>query len=137
VAKRNYTNIKIFKDGIPGWKAAGFSVKRITSYQDLYVPTIEPEKLNAALDQYLIIDIRPVNAYKSFGYIPGSRAMPLPYLSLLAAELPKEKRLVVADHNGKRCEKAAQWLLGNGFQDVTLLKNGLTGYADAGFAMEK
>ena len=136
VAKRNYTNIKVFRDGIPGWIAAGFTINSISTNQNWKVPIIDPEKLNAALDDYLIIDIRPASIYK-LGYIPGSRAIPLPFLSMLSAELPKEKRIVVVDHNGKRCVKAAQWLLSNGFLDVKLLKNGLTGYADAGFALEK
>lgn len=56
---------------------------------------------------------------------------------MLSVELPKEEKIVVVDHNGNRNENASQWLLGNGFLNVKRLKNGLTGYAGAGFALEK
>lgn len=135
VAVRGYTNIMVFRDGLPGWKKAGFKINN-TSMMTVEVSEIEPEQLNAALDKYLIVDVRTPSIYK-FGYLPNSRAIPLPYLSMLSAELPKDRRIVVVDHSGKQSKIAAQWLLKNGFKDVSMLKDGLTAYAKAGFALEK
>jgi rhodanese-related sulfurtransferase len=135
VAKKGYTNIKIFRDGIQGWTNAGFSINKASKKVDFELPVIEPEQLNTDLDDYLVLDIRPASIYE-FGYIPNSRAMPLPYLSMLSAELPRNRKIVVVDHLGKQCKKAAQWLMNNGFEDVSILKDGLTGYKRAGFELE-
>jgi rhodanese-related sulfurtransferase len=133
---RGYTSIMVFKDGLPGWTKAGFKINKATMMKDFEVTAIEPEQLNSAIDDYLIVDVRPASIYK-FGYIPNSHAIPLPYLSMLSAELSKDSRIVVVDHTGKQCKKAAQWLLSNGFEDVSILKDGLTAYEKAGFELEK
>jgi rhodanese-related sulfurtransferase len=135
-AKRGYTNIMVFRDGIPGWRKAGYPIKSPAPLKKVAVPAIEPAQLSKSLDAYLVVDIRPENGYKN-GYIPGSRAMPLAYLSLLAVELSKEDKLVVVDHNGKQAQNGARWLKSNGFEDVCYLKGGLTGYAAKGFNLEK
>lgn len=136
MAKRGYTNIMIFKDGIPGWTKAGYALNTASSQKKYEVSVIEPTELHEKLDEYLVVDIRPPSAYK-IGYLPNSRAMPLPYLSMMSAELSKDSKIVIVDHIGKRCKKAAQWLTSNGFADVSMLKDGLTGYAKAGFSLEQ
>jgi rhodanese-related sulfurtransferase len=135
-AERGYTNIMVFRDGIPGWKKAGHKITSTSSGKNLLVPVIEAKQLNAELDDYLIIDIRPASIYK-YGYILDSRAIPLPYLSILSTELPKDKKIVVVDHTGKQSKKAAQWLMSNGFKDVRMLKDGLTAYRNAGFSLQR
>lgn len=136
VAKRGYTNIMVFRDGLPAWIKAGYPVNSPKPLKLGKVPMIEPGQLKKSLDDYLVVDIRPESTYK-LGYLPGSRAMPLAYLSTLSAELPKKGRLVVVDHKGKQCKTAAQWLKNNGFSDVCWLKGGLIGYAKAGYELEK
>ena len=84
----------------------------------------------------MVVDIRPENAYEK-GYVPGSRAMPLAYLPMLYVEIPKTSKIVVVDHKGKQCKTAAQWLKNNGYEDVHYLKGGLSGYAGAGYHLEK
>lgn len=126
----------VFRDGLPAWIKAGYPIDSPKSLKQFILPTIEPSQLNKSLDDYLVVDIRPRSAY-SKGYLPGSRAMPLAYLSQLSAELPKDGKLVVVDHSGKQCKTAAQWLKSNGFSDVHWLKGGLIGYTKAGFELEK
>ena len=135
VANRGYTNIMVFRDGLPAWIKAGYSVNSPKPLKQCSVPTIEPGQLNKSFDDYLVVDIRPRSAYKN-GYLPESRAMPLAYLSTLSAELPKDGNLVVVDHKGKQCKTAAQWLKINGFRNVCWLKGGLVGYTKAGFKLE-
>lgn len=136
VANRGYTNIMVFRDGLPAWIKAGYPVNSPKPLKQCNVLMIEPDQLQKSFDDYLVIDIRPKSAYKN-GYLPGSRAMPLAYLSMLSVELPKDGKLVVVDHKGKQCKTAAQWLKDNGFSDVRWLKGGLIGYAKAGYELEK
>jgi rhodanese-related sulfurtransferase len=135
VAKRGYTNIMVFRDGLPAWRKAGYTVNSPAPLNKLDIPSIRPDQLHARLDDYLVIDVRPEDAYKR-GYLPGSRAMPLAYLAMLSVELPKDGNLVVVDHKGKQCQTAAQWLNNNGFENVRWLKGGMTGYAAAGYELE-
>ncbi len=125
----------VFREGIKGWSNAGFPINKAEKKTDIKISIVEPNKLNADLEKYLVVDIRPASIYK-FGYLPNSRAMPLPYLSMLSAELPKTRKIVVVDHLGKQCKKAAQWLVSNGFEDVSILKDGLTAYKEAGYDLE-
>jgi rhodanese-related sulfurtransferase len=126
----------VFRDGLPAWIKAGYPVNSPKPFKRSNVSMIEPGQLKKSFDDHLVIDIRAKSAYK-LGYLPGSRAMPLAYLSKLSAELPKDGKLVVVDHKGKQCKTAAQWLKNNGFRDVRWLKGGLIGYAEAGYELEK
>lgn len=136
VANRGYTNIMVFRDGLPAWIKAGYPINSTKLLKQCNVPAIEPGQLNKSLDDCLVVDIRPRSAYKN-GYLPESRAMPLAYLSKLSAELPKDGKLVVVDHKGKQCKTAAQWLKDKGFSNVLWLKGGLAGYKKAGYKLEK
>ncbi|MGD9215648.1 MAG: rhodanese-like domain-containing protein [Desulfobacteraceae bacterium] len=136
VAKRGYSNIMIFKDGIPGWIDAGYAVNKSAPKDTYKAQWIDPAELNATLDQYLVVDIRPVSAYKK-GYLPESRAMPMAYLSMLSVELPKDRRIVLIDNGGHQLIKAAQWMTDNGFEDITILKGGMTAYIESGFELKK
>ena len=137
VAKRKYTNVMVFRDGLPGWKEAGYKTNIAQNTTIINVRAIEPKELHTAINDLLVIDIRPSNIYDKFGYIPDSRALPLAYLSLLSTELSKESRIVIVDHQGKRCRTAAQWLISQGYTDVSVLNNGLQAYVDEGFSLEK
>lgn len=136
LAKRGYTNLMVFTDGIPGWLKAGYSLTTSSTDKKKEITSIHAEDFNAMLDDYLIVDIRPESTYK-IGFLPESRAMPMTYLSMLSVELPKDGRIIIVDHSGKRCKRAAQWLLDNGFKDVSVLNGGLTGYKNAGFKLEE
>lgn len=135
VAKRGYTHIMVFRDGLPAWIKAGYPVNSPKPLKQCNVPMIEPGQLKKSLNDYIVVDIRPKGDYKH-GYLPESRAMPLAYLSTLSVELPKDGNLVVVDHKGTQCKTAAQWLKDNGFSNVCWLKGGLVTYAKAGYELE-
>jgi len=136
VAKRGYTNIMVFTEGIPAWIKAGYAINSPSPIKGAAVPAIDSARLHASLNDFLVVDIRPESAY-DLGYLPGSHAMPLAYLSMLSVELPKNRKLVVVDHSGNQCQIAARWLLSKGFGDVCWLKGGLVGYKKAGFELER
>ncbi len=126
----------VFRDGLPAWSKAGYPVNVTSAGKNVEVPMIKPARLHAALDDVLVVDIRPASSYE-LGYLPDSRAMPMAYLSMLSVELPRDRKIVVVDHNGKQGKTAAKWLKNNGFADVRWLEDGLIGYAKAGFDLEK
>lgn len=136
MAKRGYTNIMVFREGIPAWKKAGYPVNSISPKQAVTVTMIEPAQLHEHLSDFVIVDVRAESGYE-MGYLPGSRAMPLGYLSMLSGELPRDRQLAVVDHAGKQAQIAARWLKINGFPDVFALTTGLVGYMEAGFELEK
>ena len=126
----------VFQDGIPAWEKAGYSTISLLPTKSITVPEVDAVQLSQTLEDYLIVDIRPESTYEN-GYLPGSRAMPLTYLKMLSVELPTDSKIMIVDYGGKRCKKAAKWLVSNGYSDVSVLKGGLTGYAKAGFELEK
>lgn len=125
----------IFKDGLPGWEKEGFEINTATKNKNIKIPMLKPGQLNAAIGKSLVVDIRSASLYE-YGYLPNSHAMPLPYLSMLSDELPKDGRIIIVDQRGEQSKKAVQWLLDNGFKDVSMLQDGLTGYVKAGFVLE-
>ena len=136
MAQLGYTNIMVFRDGIPAWVKAGYPLNTSSPLKKAKVPSLEPATLKASLDDVYIIDIRPPSVYDK-GYIKNSRAIPLGFLSFLVEEIPRNQKLVVVDHKGKQCKTAAKWLKNNGFKDVAWLKGGLTAWAKKGYPVEK
>jgi rhodanese-related sulfurtransferase len=59
-------------------------------------------------------------------YIPGSVNIPLSKLSKSYAKIPKDRKIIVVDHNGKQSKLGGKFLLNNGFTEVHCLKGGLT-----------
>lgn len=126
----------VFRDGLPAWIKAGYPIDSPSPLSKISVPVIDAAQLHASLDKFVIVDIRPESAYE-MGYLPGSRAMPLAYLSILSVELPRNRKIVVVDHSGKQSQTAARWLVSRGYADVCWLKGGLSNYNAAGFELEK
>jgi rhodanese-related sulfurtransferase len=126
----------VFRDGIPAWENAGFPITSLLPSKNITIPEVNAAQLHNSLDDYLIVDIRPESTY-SDGYLTGSRAMPLTYLKMLSVELPSDRKIMIVDYGGKRCNMAAKWLVSRGYSNISVLKGGLTEYANAGFELEK
>jgi rhodanese-related sulfurtransferase len=126
----------VFRNGIPGWEKAGFTTTTRLPNKDITIPELDAAQLHNSLDDYLVVDVRPESKY-SDGYLPGSRAMPMTYLQMLSVELPLDRKIMIVDYGGKRCKMAARWLLSNGYTDVSVLKGGLSKYAEEGYELEQ
>jgi rhodanese-related sulfurtransferase len=137
VAKRGYTNIKCYRDGIPGWAKAGYSLVTDYALPKVNITAIKPELLKDKMDDYYIIDIREVFLLKKLGKIQGSYNEPLAELSANLPVVPAGKIALIADHAGKQAGIAAKYLHSKGITNVAMLQGGILGWLRKGFPLEK
>jgi rhodanese-related sulfurtransferase len=96
------------------------------------IPAIEVEDLQHLLQSAtppLVIDVREQREY-DICQIPGSQLIPLADLPQRAAELPKDRRIVMHCHHGGRSARATAFLLQNGFDNVVNLVGGIHAWSE-------
>lgn len=79
----------------------------------------------------MVIDVRPLATYQN-GHIPQSRSIPLADLEKKAANLPKDKPIILACDRGQIAVGAAAKLRQAGFTNVSVLDGGLNAWITAG-----
>ena len=73
-----------------------------------------------------MLDVRPAMETAKFWIDSGNRlGIPLEDLSTRTAEIPKGKRIVIVDVNGKRAPMAGQYLTLKGYADISTLDGGM------------
>lgn len=93
--------------------------------------SIEVEELKSRLDGgegLALLDVREP-AELEICRFDGSIDIPLQTLPSRAAELPRDRVLVVVCHHGMRSEQATFWLRANGFRNATNLNGGIHAWA--------
>ena len=90
-----------------------------------------PEITTLALRQILsdgfdgiLLDVREQDEY-FMAHIDGSQLLPLSGWPKAAANLPKDVKYLVHCAAGMRSARAAEWMLANGFDDVTNVAGGM------------
>jgi rhodanese-related sulfurtransferase len=142
VANRGYMNVKTFAGGIPAWQKAGFKLDTSRALPDVCHNQIDVDEFRDQFSKVAVVDIRIPALYKLGHYSRYMRSeiertslehrkkyhhkMPLSKLSKTYAKIPKDRRIIVVDHNGKQSKLAGKFLLNNGFTEVYCLKGGLT-----------
>ena len=84
----------------------------------------------------VLVDVREPNEYAE-SHIPGSRLEPLSTFTETYDDLPKDKTLVMQCRSGARSERAARYLLEQGYTDVVNLTGGILAWQEAGLKTEK
>ncbi len=117
-------------------------IDRITGYFDAAVveghrtvPQINARDLASRMNDVTVIDVRNATEWAA-GHIPGARHIPLGHLTDRAAELPRDRPIVVQCQSGSRSSIAASVLEKLGAADVINLSGGITGWAAAGLPIE-
>lgn len=83
-----------------------------------YERTISNEEVvKCAVNGGLILDVREEAEY-AFGYIPGSKNIPMGELEERLSELDQSQEIYVICRTGKRSDLAAQKLASKGFKEV-------------------
>jgi len=136
VAKKGYQNIKVFRDGIPGWVKSGYPLARENALSKTKVPTVNAGNLKGILEDVVIVDIRTPSLYK-MGWFKDSHKIPLAELSARYGELTKNEAIVVVDHAGKQVLTASRFLKSKGFEKVQRLQGGLMACVSSGIPLEK
>jgi rhodanese-related sulfurtransferase len=134
-AKKGYTNIKVFKDGIPAWVQAGYPLNAEKAMPKASIPTMNAQQLKEELGKVQVLDIRPPLLHK-MGWIKGSLKIPLAQLSKRYDEIPKGKKVVVVDHAGVQCLTAARFLKSKGLEAVRL-QGGILAWTEQGNPLDK
>ena len=96
------------------------------------VPEIDATEAKSRIDKgAVLVDVRETKEHTEMR-IPGSRLLPLSTFAERFEELPKDEPLVMQCRSGARSAKAAEYLLANGYSDVTNLSGGILAWNEAG-----
>lgn len=82
-------------------------------------------------DGAVLVDVREPNEYDEL-HAEGALLLPLSELEARYAELPKDKPLLMICRSGARSARAGDFLLQNGYGDVTNLAGGTLAWNEAG-----
>lgn len=103
---------------------------------------VSPEEAKELLDQgYTFVDVRSEPEFDA-GHVPGALNVPLmhmgpkgmspnpDFLNVMESAFAKSEKLLVSCRSGGRSLKAAQQLLGAGYEDIVDLRTGWDGCKD-------
>lgn len=124
--KHGYTDVSVLKDGLPGWKKAGYEVISEERIPRRAIPSIKAPLLKTWLEEkrYLfILDIRSEDAFKE-NHIDGAVNIPFYLLDRQYDTLPLDRKVILIDERGFRSFLAASYLMRKGY-DVTRLVGGM------------
>lgn len=123
-----YKNVYAFREGIPGWEAAGYPIVTVKPLPDVEVQQISTTELATMLanDDIVMVDINLDEDAHKF-YIDHAKRVhiPLDELKVSLAQIPKDKKIVVICLKGKRSPTAVKYLVGQGFTDVVMVEGGM------------
>jgi rhodanese-related sulfurtransferase len=86
-------------------------------------------------DAVTLIDVREPSEYAA-EHIPGAVLVPLSRFSPDKVPVVKDKKLVLYCRSGNRSGQAAERLLRSGFEEVSHLRYGLSGWAEQGLPLQ-
>ncbi len=83
-------------------------------------------------EDLLLLDVRTAAEYEYDGHIADSQLLPLSLLHGPDVELPRDKSIICICRSGNRSQTACNYLLSQGFNDVTNLSGGIIAWKRAG-----
>jgi rhodanese-related sulfurtransferase len=123
-----YKNVYAFREGIPGWANAGYPLVSVKPLPDVDVEQITTAELAALLgnDNIILLDINLKEDARKFHINHAKRVhIPLDELQVSLPQLPRDKKIVVICLKGKRAPTAVKYLIGQGYEDVVMVKGGV------------
>lgn len=123
-----YTNVHVFRGGIPEWKDAGYPTVSTAKLPEMVVRTVSTAKLAQMLEseEMILLDINSESDAARFWIDTPKRV----YISLHNLKerytiLPKDKKIVVMCLRGQRGSTAVRFLASKGYRNLQLLEGGL------------
>ena len=116
--------------GMAAWAVAGLSASRIR--------LISSEDLHAMIQDelpFVLLDIRTPQEYAD-NHIRGAINIPVADLRSRYVELDKDRAIVLVCSSGNRSSLGASILLQHGFNKISNLAGGMSGYSAAGYIRE-
>jgi rhodanese-related sulfurtransferase len=111
----------------------GFQRKeqQMSRFQNITADTLKQQLASA--EPPIVIDVRSAEEYQQDGHIAGARLLPLPLLPLRRNEVPTDRPVVVVCRSGARSSSACEYLVNNGYTNISNLVGGMMGWEKAGF----
>jgi len=85
---------------------------------------------------FVFIDVRTPEEYAE-GHVPGAKSLPLSELEQRLTEVPKDRRVYLYCHSGRRSAKAAALLAGHGYHNIENVLGGIQAWKQAGYEVEQ
>ena len=99
--------------------------------RNLFVSMIAPEQLDEAIlfaEQTYILDVRPQSLRNKFKGLPNAHEASFASLEKYLRQIPRDKSILVACQGGGLSFMAAYYLKSRGFERVSNLRGGVTGW---------
>lgn len=137
VTELGYKNIKVYKDGVPGWVKAGYPINREKAVPRVEIPSLNSKQVMELLGDVFVLDVRPEFHYEGI-FIKGSYKIPIHQLSKRYREIPMDKKVVVVDGHGNPSWIPACWFLkSKGYSNISWLQGDIEGWVKEAFPLEK
>jgi rhodanese-related sulfurtransferase len=125
-----YNNIRVYREGLLGWRRAGLPVEAAATYPDVDVPIVSARDLVPGSDAYLL-DLRPADHFAR-GHVEGAVNIDLEVLHEQVDRLPRDRRIVLIDHKGKLTRTVGRYLVSQGVTLVQRLDGGFNAWVKTG-----
>ncbi|MBC8018020.1 MAG: sulfurtransferase [Verrucomicrobia bacterium] len=123
--KLGYTNLKVYKDGMPAWSAKNHGVLSTQFLKEAWIDKDIP---------HVLLDVRPAKETAK-GFIKGAVSFPAAKSAKLIKMLPpKDKKppvIIYDDKDGKQAVKVAKQLVKAGYGKVLVLTGGYDAWQTA------
>ncbi len=131
-----YSNVYVYREGIPGWIKAGYPVEKKVTYPKVNIPLVSPDEL-AQMDpsSVFILDVRSENDFAK-GHIKGAHNIYVEKLPEMLDQIPKDKKIILVDTKGKLTRTVGRYLISKGFKDVARLDGGYNAWRRQGLPVE-
>jgi len=125
--KLGYTNIKVYKDGMPAWTQKNYGVLTAQFLKEAWIDKDIP---------FVLLDVRETKDTAK-GFIKGAVAFPASKSAKLIKELPtqdmKPPVVIYGGKDGKLAEGVARDVIKAGYSKVILLTGGFEAWQSAGY----
>ncbi len=100
------------------------------------IPTVDIYEAQKRIqDGALLVDVREQNEFDE-SRIPGSILIPLSVFQQRYTELPQDKEIVMQCRSGARSGRTTEFLLQNGYTQVSNMAGGILAWNEAGLGVE-
>ena len=120
-----YTNVKVYKAGLPDWIRKRFPVTRTVEYPKVDIPKMYPQEVYEKLDEVVMLDIRGAES-KRIGEIKHGIVIniPLDDLEEKYTALSKNKTIVIVDLAGAQEDICGRFLVQKGYTQLVGIEGG-------------
>ena len=128
--KMGYTNLKVYREGVPEWQTRSYAVTTPQFLKTAYIDKDIP---------HVLIDARTAEDATS-GHLKGAVSLPAEQAKAALKGLPPAKlkapMIVYDGRGGEQAKAVAKALVKAGQQNVLVLDGGMIGWQAAGYAIE-